>query len=81
MFYKGRYSAVKLGRVPDFVKLAEAYGAQGLRARSITEFAKAVKTALNSNVTTVIDVPISPEEDVVPMVPPGCGINEQVGDY
>jgi len=81
MFYKGRYSAVKLGKVPDFVKLAEAYGAQGLRARSIAEFAKAVKTALNSNITTVIDVPISPEEDVVPMVPPGCGINEQVGDY
>ncbi len=81
MFYKGRYSAVKLGNVPDFVKLAEAYGAQGLRARSIDEFAKAVKTALKSNVTTVIDVPISPEEDVVPMVPPGCGINEQVGDY
>jgi acetolactate synthase-1/2/3 large subunit len=81
MFFKGRYSAVKLGSVPDFVKLAEAYGAQGLRARSIAEFSKAVKTALKSNVTTVIDVPISPEEDVVPMVPPGCGINEQVGDY
>jgi acetolactate synthase-1/2/3 large subunit len=81
MFYKGRYSAVKLGSVPDFVKLAEAYGAQGLRVGSIAEFAKAVKTALKSNVTTVIDVPISPEEDVVPMVPPGCGINKQIGDY
>jgi acetolactate synthase-1/2/3 large subunit len=81
MFYKGRYSAVKLGSVPDFVKLAEAYGAQGLRAQSIPEFTKAVKTALKSDVTTVIDVPISLEEDVVPMVPPGCGINEQVGDY
>jgi acetolactate synthase-1/2/3 large subunit len=81
MFFKGRYSAVKLGSVPDFVKLAEAYGAQGLRARSIPEFAKAVKTALKSDVTTVIDLPIAMEEDVVPMVPPGCGINEQVGDY
>jgi acetolactate synthase-1/2/3 large subunit len=81
MFFKGRYSAVKLGSIPDFVKLAEAYGAQGLRARSIPEFTKAVKTALKSDVTTVIDVPISMEEDVVPMVPPGCGINEQVGDY
>jgi acetolactate synthase-1/2/3 large subunit len=81
MFFKGRYSAVKLGSVPDFVKLAEAYGAQGLRAGSIREFSKAVKKALKSNVTTVIDVPISLEEDVVPMVPPGCGINEQVGEY
>jgi acetolactate synthase-1/2/3 large subunit len=81
MFFKGRYAAVKLGSVPDFVKLAESYGALGLRARSIAEFSKAIKTALKSNVTTVIDVPISLEEDVVPMVPPGCGINEQVGDY
>jgi len=81
MFFKGRYSAVKLGSVPDFVKLAEAYGAQGLRVGSIAEFSKTVKKALKSNVTTVIDVPISLEEDVVPMVPPGCGINEQVGDY
>jgi acetolactate synthase-1/2/3 large subunit len=81
MFFKGRYSAVKLGSIPDFVKLAEAYGASGLRARSIAEFSKAIRTALKSNVTTVIDVPISLEEDVVPMVPPGCGINEQVGNY
>jgi acetolactate synthase-1/2/3 large subunit len=81
MFFKGRYSAVKLGSIPDFVKLAEAYGAQGLRARSIPEFTTAVKTALKSDVTTVIDVPIAMEEDVVPMVPPGCGINQQVGDY
>jgi acetolactate synthase-1/2/3 large subunit len=81
MFFKGRYSAVKLGSVPDFVKLAEAYGAQGLRTQSIPEFTKAVKTALKTDVTTVIDVPIALEEDVVPMVPPGCGINEQIGDY
>jgi len=81
MFFKGRYSAVKLGSVPDFVKLAEAYGAQGLRVGSIAEFSKAVKKALKSDVTTVIDVPISSEEDVVPMVPPGCGINQQVGEY
>ena len=81
MFFKGRYTAVKLGSVPDFVKLAEAYGAQGFRVGSVAEFSKAVKKALKSDVTTVIDVPISPEEDVVPMVPPGCGINQQVGDY
>jgi acetolactate synthase-1/2/3 large subunit len=81
MFFKGRYSGVKLGSVPDFVKLAEAYGAQGLRAASIPEFSKAVKKALKSDVTTVIDVPIALDEDVAPMVPPGCGINEQVGEY
>ncbi|UCF45466.1 MAG: biosynthetic-type acetolactate synthase large subunit [Candidatus Bathyarchaeota archaeon] len=81
MFFKKRYTAVELGSVPDFVKLAEAYGAQGFHVESIAEFSKAVQKALKSNVTTVIDVPISSEEDVVPMVPPGCGINEQVGEY
>lgn len=81
MFYKKRYIATKLGTYPDFVKLAESYGAQGLRAKSIPEFQKAVQTALKSKVTTVIDVPIGSEEDVVPMVPPGCGLNQQVGDY
>ncbi|MBS7606981.1 biosynthetic-type acetolactate synthase large subunit [Candidatus Bathyarchaeota archaeon] len=71
LFYNRRYSAVDLKRIPDFVKLAEAYGAQGLRAQSIEEFRWALKTALNSDVTTVIDVPISSEENVLPMVPPG----------
>jgi acetolactate synthase I/II/III large subunit len=81
MLYKRRYMAVHLGKTPDFVKLAEAYGAQGLRATSIDEFHKAVKTALTSKVTTVIDVPIGSETDVVPFVPPGCGLPQQIGDY
>jgi len=81
MLYKRRYMAVNLGKTPDFVKLAEAYGAQGFRVTSIEEFQKAVKTALNSKVTTVIDVPIGSEQDVVPFVPPGCGLPQQRGDY
>ncbi len=79
--YNRRYKAVSLGKTPDFVKLAEAYGAQGFRVGSIAEFTKAVKTALNSKVTTVIDVPIGSETDVVPFVPPGCGLPQQRGDY
>jgi acetolactate synthase I/II/III large subunit len=81
MLYKRRYMAVNLGKTPDFVKLAEAYGAQGFRVGSIAEFQKAVKIALKSKVTTVIDVPIGSEEDVVPFVPPGCGLPQQRGDY
>ncbi|MEM3479081.1 MAG: biosynthetic-type acetolactate synthase large subunit [Candidatus Bathyarchaeia archaeon] len=71
LFYGRRYSAIDLKGLPDFVKLAEAYGAQGPRAQSIDEFRRALKSALNSDVTTVIDVPISSEENVLPMVPPG----------
>jgi acetolactate synthase-1/2/3 large subunit len=81
MLYKRRYMAVNLGKTPDFVKLAEAYGAQGIRVTSIEEFHKAVKTALNSTVTTVIDVPIGSENDVGPFVPPGCGLPQQRGEY
>ncbi|MCS7114688.1 MAG: biosynthetic-type acetolactate synthase large subunit [Nitrososphaerota archaeon] len=78
LFYNRRYIAVKLGCVPDFVKLAEAYGAQGVRVSSLDEFVKAVKSAMNSDVTTVIDVPISPEENVLPMIPPERGLNEMI---
>jgi len=76
LFYNRRYSAVELGNVPDFVKLAEAYGAQGFRVGSLKEFSEAVKEALKSEVTTVIDVPISPEENVFPMVPAGKGLKD-----
>jgi len=71
LFYDRRYSSIDLGETPDFVKLAEAFGAQGIYAGSLSEFKKAVRTALKSDVTTVIDVPISSEENVFPMVPPG----------
>ena len=78
LFYQRRYEGVKLYGIPDFVKLAEAYRAQGLRAQSIDEFAKAVKLGLRSEVTTVIDVPISPEEDVFPFVVPGTALKDMV---
>jgi acetolactate synthase-1/2/3 large subunit len=76
LFYNRKYSAVKLGKTPDFIKLAEAYGAQGFRVGSLKEFSEAMKKALKSEVTTVIDVPISPEENVFPMVPAGKGLKD-----
>ncbi len=78
-FYNRRYSAVDLKRIPDLVKLASSYGAQGVRVSSVEELEHAVKTALKSDVTTVIDVPISPEEDVLPMVSPGNGLSSTMG--
>jgi len=76
LFYDRRYSSIDLGETPDFVKLAEAFGAQGVYVGSLSEFKKAVQTALKSDVTTVIDVPISSEENVFPMVPPGGEITK-----
>jgi acetolactate synthase-1/2/3 large subunit len=76
LFYGRRYKAVELGNTPDFVKLAEAYGAVGVRPETLEEFEKTVKTAVDDNVTTVIDVMIDPEENVFPMVPPGKGLRD-----
>lgn len=78
LFYGRRYNGVKLYSLPDYVKLAEAYRAQGLRAQSLDEFSKAVKLGLKSDIVTVIDVPISPEEDVFPFVVPGTALKDMV---
>jgi acetolactate synthase-1/2/3 large subunit len=76
MFYGRRYFGVELGKSPNFPKLAEAYGAIGVEARDYKELAKALKDSLNSEITTVIDVPVSPEENATPMLPPGAGLEE-----
>jgi acetolactate synthase-1/2/3 large subunit len=76
LFYGRRYSSVELGRSPCFPKLAEAYGAAGVRVEDYKELSEAVKNALKSEITTVIDVPVSPEEDAAPMLAPGAGLEE-----
>jgi len=78
LFYNRRTIGVDLKGVPDFVKVAEAYGAQGIRAQSMQELEYAIKTALKSDVTTVIDVPIDPEENVFPFMPPGKGLKDTI---
>jgi len=78
MFYKGRYSATQLGRSPDFVELARAYGACGERVESLHQLSNVLRRAVSSDVTTIIDVPIDPEENVLPMVPPGKSIDAMI---
>lgn len=77
-FYNRRYMGVQQNRCPDYVKLAESYGAQGTRVQSMNELDKAIKTAINSDVATVIDIPIDPEEDVYPFVAPGSGLKDMI---
>ncbi|MBD3172348.1 biosynthetic-type acetolactate synthase large subunit [Candidatus Bathyarchaeota archaeon] len=76
LFYDERYSAVKLKGNPDFVKLADAYGAEGVRVETLEEFRREVKRAIGAEVPTVIDVPIDPDENVMPMIPPGMGLKD-----
>jgi acetolactate synthase-1/2/3 large subunit len=78
LFYNRRYSGMDLKGVPDFVKLADAYGADGVRIGSLAEFSSVVRKAIGSAVTTVVDVPISPEENVFPMVPSGSALKEMI---
>ncbi|MFZ8908337.1 MAG: biosynthetic-type acetolactate synthase large subunit [Nitrosopumilaceae archaeon] len=78
-FYDRRMIGVDQGKYcPDYVKLAESYGAQGIRAESMDELDKAIKSALSSDVATVIDIPIDPEEDVLPFVAPGTSLGDMV---
>jgi acetolactate synthase-1/2/3 large subunit len=77
-FYDRRMIGVDQQHCPDYVKLAESYGAQGLRAQSMDELDKAIKTALSSDVATVIDIPIDPEEDVLPFVAPGTSLSDMI---
>jgi acetolactate synthase-1/2/3 large subunit len=77
-FYDRRMIGVDQGKCPDYVKLAESYGAQGIRAQSMDELDKAIKTALKSDVATVIDIPIDPEEDVLPFVAPGTSLADMI---
>ena len=77
-FYNRRYEGVHLHNCPDYAKIADAYGAQGIKAQSISELDAAVNSALKSNVATVIDIPIDPEEDVYPFVAPGTGLKDMI---
>src|SRR6185436_19104315 len=71
MFYDRTYSEVDISVAPDFVKLAEAYGAAGFRAERPAELREVMEAALNHKGVAVIDVVVAKEENVFPMVPAG----------
>ena len=77
-FYNRRYSGVHQHKCPDYVKIADAYGAQGIRAETMKDLEKAIKAGIKSDVATVIDIPIDPDEDVYPFVAPGTGLKDMI---
>jgi acetolactate synthase I/II/III large subunit len=77
-FYNRRYMGVHQNSCPDYSKIAEAYGAQGIKAQSIQELEKAIRIGLKSDVATVIDITIDPEEDVYPFVAPGTSLKDMI---
>ena len=76
LFYGSRYMATKLGGSPDFVKLAEAYGAEAIKVERHSEVADAIKAGTKADVPILLDFIIDPEEDVLPMTPPGMSTTE-----
>ena len=94
MFYKREYSMTRLGQdkrcsiekvcgpkdgyLPDFVKLAEAHGATGLRVAGKKELAPALRKALATDGPVVVECLVKQEENVYPMVPPGASLSEMI---
>lgn len=78
LFYNRRYSYTELVN-PDFVKLAEAYGAVGMRVESLAGVAPALEEALAASKPVLIDFIIEREENVFPFVPPGESLDRMLG--
>jgi len=77
LFYKKRYSYTPITS-PDFVKLAESYGAIGMRVTKKSEVRKALEKTIAAKNTVFVDFRIEPEENVWPMVPAGQAINKMI---
>ncbi len=77
LFYEKRYSSTPM-RAPDFVKLAEAYGAVGLRATKPAEVVPVIQQALETPKPVIMDFRVEPEECVMPMVPAGKAMHEML---
>jgi acetolactate synthase-1/2/3 large subunit len=78
LFYDKRYCATAMNATPDFVRLAEAYGAVGLRAKKPDEVAPVIKEALKVKRPVLMDFQVEPEECVYPMVPAGAPISDML---
>jgi acetolactate synthase-1/2/3 large subunit len=71
MFYDRAYSEVDLSISPDFVKLAEAYGAKGLRASKPEDLESVLREGIEYDGVVIMDIVVCKEENVFPIVPAG----------
>ena len=79
LFWDGRYSAVDMGATPDWVKLAEAYGASGMRATDKDTLVETMREAIAADGPVVLDVQVTKEENCYPMIPAGQPARDMVG--
>ncbi|MDM8538689.1 biosynthetic-type acetolactate synthase large subunit [Desulfobacterales bacterium HSG17] len=78
LFYDKRYASTCMDHAPDFVKLAEAFGAMGLRATKPEEVEEVLAKGLSANKPVIMDFVVEKEECVYPMVPAGAPITEML---
>ncbi|MEJ2476031.1 MAG: biosynthetic-type acetolactate synthase large subunit, partial [Desulfobacterales bacterium] len=78
LFFDKRYSQTCMELPIDFIKLAEAYGATGLRATRPDQVEEVIKTAFETPGPVIMEFKVAREENVMPMVPAGAGLNEMV---
>jgi acetolactate synthase-1/2/3 large subunit len=79
LFWEKRYSHVDMGQYPDFVKLAEAHGATGLRLESKKTLVEDIRQAIATPGPVMVDVRVTREENVYPMIAPGAAARDMVG--
>ena len=77
LFYEGRYASSYLDTVPDFVKMAEAFNAVGLRATKVSEVDDVIKESLKTDKPVLVDIEVDAYENCYPMIPAG-GCNHEM---
>lgn len=78
LFYEGRYASSYLGQTPDFVKLAEAYGAAGVRIAEVGQVDDGIREVLATEGPVFVDVPVYQFENCYPMIPAGGSNHEML---
>jgi len=78
MFFDGNYSASRFGVLPDFVRLAESFGAKGFRIDKPEELEATLKEGLSTKGVVLIEVMVDCEELVYPMIAPGGAMNDMI---
>ena len=78
LFYEGRYASSYLDNVPDFVKMAEAFNAVGLRATKVGEVDDVIKESLKTDKPVLVDIEVDAYENCYPMIPAGGANHEMI---
>ena len=78
LLHGGRYSESYSAALPDFVKLADAFHAKGLRAASVDELDGVIHAMLTSDTAVIADIAVDPKENCFPMIPSGAAHNEMI---